>query len=40
LTGLFGGAVARAGLTAVGVTTDLLAVTAALGDGSRTSEDD
>ena len=40
LTGLFGGAAVRAGLTAVGVTTDLLAVTASLSDGAKLSEDD
>ena len=40
ITGLFGGATVRAGLTAVGVTTDLLAVTASLGDGAKVSEDD
>ena len=40
LTGLFGGATVRAGLTAVGVTTDLLAVTASLSDGAKMSEDD
>ena len=40
ITGLFGGAAVRAGLTAVGVTTDLLAVTASLSDGAKVGEDD
>jgi hypothetical protein len=40
ITGLFGGAVVRAGLTALGVTTDLLAVTASLGDGARAIDED